>query len=78
MWVVFQSTLTTVAVGIIAGLGLTVLLNSLVGHWVRGSTPDALILLTGTILMTAAAALACLIPAWRAACTDPMQALRCE
>jgi ABC-type antimicrobial peptide transport system permease subunit len=75
---IFASTLASVGGGILAGLALTLVLNTILGQWVKGNSRDPLILLAGALLMSVVSAVACAIPAWRASEADPMMALRCE
>jgi ABC-type antimicrobial peptide transport system permease subunit len=72
---VFSSTLASVGSGIVAGLLLSVTMNSVLAKWIQESSRDPMILLAGTALV---AALSCAIPARHAASVDPMIALRCE
>jgi predicted permease len=74
--IVLSSTAVNVGTGLAAGLLLSVALDKLATKWVTESSRDPLILTGVTLLLIAAAALACLEPARRAAATDPMQALR--
>ena len=74
--IVLTSTAANVGTGLAAGLLLSVALDKLATKWVTESSRDPLILTGVTLLLIAAAALACLVPARRAAATDPMQALR--
>jgi len=60
------------------GLGLSVVLNRIVVPWAGGSSRDPLTLLAAALLLLLVAAIACVLPAWRAATIDPMQALRTE
>ena len=70
-----RATLIGVAIGVIAGLGLTRLLSSLL----YGVTPgDWLTFLSVTILLLVVALAACAIPARRVMCFDPIVALRYE
>jgi putative ABC transport system permease protein len=70
-----RATLIGVAIGVIAGLGLTRLLSSLL----YGVTPgDWLTFLSVTILLLVVALAACAIPARRAMRVDPIVALRYE
>jgi ABC-type antimicrobial peptide transport system permease subunit len=70
-----RATLIGVAIGVIAGLGLTRLLSSLL----YGVTPgDWLTFLSVTILLLVVALAACAIPARRAMRVDPIMALRYE
>ncbi len=78
MRVVFASTLMSVGVGILAGLVLTLAMNTILGKWAQGNSHDPILLLAGTLLLSFVAGVACAIPAWRAAKVDPMTALRCE
>jgi ABC-type antimicrobial peptide transport system permease subunit len=76
--IVFTGTLASVAIGIAAGLALTLALNAVLTQWAAGNSRDPLILLAGAFLMAAVSALACAIPAWHASKVDPMTALRCD
>jgi len=74
--IVLSSTAVNVGAGLAAGLLLSIVLDKLATKWVTESSRDPLILTGVTLLLVAAAMLACLVPARRAAATDPMQALR--
>jgi ABC-type antimicrobial peptide transport system permease subunit len=68
-----------VCIGLAAG-GVTALLA---GRWIRAllfgvSPEDPATFLTVAALLAAIAAIACLVPAWRAARIDPVRALREE
>jgi predicted permease len=76
--IVFGSAVVSVGGGIVAGLVMSVALNSVMGKWVEGNARDPVILLVGVGLMVVVAGVACLIPARSAAGVDPMVALRCE
>jgi predicted permease len=76
--VVFASTVVSVGSGLAAGIALTLALRTVLGQWVKGDAHDPLVLLAAAAVMIVAAAIACTIPAWRAAAADPMTALRCE
>ena len=67
-----------VGAGLAAGILLSVVLDKLAKKWVAESSRDPLILAGVTLLLMLAATMACLVPARRAAATDPMEALRCE
>jgi ABC-type antimicrobial peptide transport system permease subunit len=70
-----RPTLAGVAIGVLAGLGLTRLLSSLL----YGVTPrDWLTFSAVTILLLVVALAACAIPARRAMRVDPIVALRYE
>jgi putative ABC transport system permease protein len=79
LWLVIKQgmflALTGLAAGIVATFGLIHLLRSML----FGITPnDPATFLVVSVLLTFVAALACVIPARRAAKTDPMEALRYE
>ena len=74
--IVLSSTAVNVGAGVIAGIVLSIAFNKVSTKWVTESSRDPLLLGGVTVLLVAAAILACLVPARRAAATDPMQALR--
>jgi len=76
--IVFRSMMVSVCGGVASGLLLALALNRLVAHWAEGSSRDPLMLLGAILLLSAVAAVACLIPARRASRVDPMVALRYE
>jgi predicted permease len=76
--IVFASTLGSVGSGILAGLALTLAMNTILAKWAEGNSRDPIILLGGTLLLSAISGIACAIPARRASEVDPMTALRCE
>jgi putative ABC transport system permease protein len=68
-------TLVGVAIGLAAAAGLTRLMEAVL----FGVTPlDPLAFSVGPLVLVPVAAAACLLPAFRAASTDPAVALRCE
>jgi ABC-type antimicrobial peptide transport system permease subunit len=75
---VARSAGTSVAIGIIVGLALSLSLNRLIARWIESGTRDPWMMLAVSLVLIAVAALACLIPARRATAVDPMAALRCE
>jgi|GEM_PF-5819946 len=75
---VFASTLTSVGSGVLAGLLLTLALNTLLVKWVGGNLRNPLTLLAGALLLSLVSTIASFIPAQRATRIDPMKALRCE
>jgi ABC-type antimicrobial peptide transport system permease subunit len=75
---VLSSTAINVGAGLAVGLLLSIALDKLATKWVTESSRDPLILAGVSLLLTLAAALACFVPARRAARVDPMEALRYE
>ena len=79
--IVFTSVLASVGSGILAGLTLTLALGKVMAHWLadgHATTRDPLMLLASALTMVLVAAIACLLPARRAARVDPMIAIRAE
>ena len=76
--IVLASTAVNVGGGVAAGLLLSFAFDKLATKWVTESSRDPWILGGVTLLLVTAAALACLVPARRAASIDPMEALRVE
>jgi predicted permease len=74
--IVLSSTAVNVGTGLAVGLVLSIAMDKLATKWVAQGSRDPLILAGVTLLLITAAVLACLVPARRAAATDPMQALR--
>jgi ABC-type antimicrobial peptide transport system permease subunit len=75
---VLASTAVNVGTGLVAGIILSIVFDKLSTRWVMESSRNPLILAGVTLILIAAAALACFVPARRAASVDPMEALRYE
>jgi putative ABC transport system permease protein len=79
--IVFRSTVGSVGTGIVAGLVLSLALSRVMAHWAeesKASSHDPLLLAASSTLLILVAAIACLLPARRAADVDPMTAIRYE
>ncbi len=75
---VLASTATNVAAGLAVGIAISFAFDKLATKWVFESSRDPFILTGVTLVLVAAAVLASLVPARRAAAVDPMVALRYE
>jgi len=75
---VLKSVGSTVGIGIVLGLAISVGLNRVVSHWVLSSSRDPLMLALVAVILVVIALIACIWPARRAANLDPMKALRTE
>ena len=77
---VFRSMTLSVGGGIVAGILLTLALSKVMTHWTQGAanSSDPLLLAGATVLLASVAALACAVPARRAAGINPMLAIRYE
>jgi predicted permease len=79
--IVFASTVVSVGTGVAAGLALSLGLSTVMAHWSQDahvSSRDPLLLAASTLTLMLVAAIACAIPARRAAEVDPMTAIRYE
>ncbi len=76
--IVFLSTVVSVGSGVLIGVALALAMNSVISRWVDVDFRDPILLPAGAILLTLVSAIACYMPARRAAQVDPMTALRCE
>jgi predicted permease len=78
MRIVFNATALSVGAGIAVGVVLTLALHRVMAAWAAESARDPMMLAAATAVLSAVATLACALPAWRAAGTDPMRAIRYE
>jgi predicted permease len=75
---VFASTSLSVGGGLAAGVALSLALKGVLSRWAQGSAMDIVIVVAVAALLTGAATVACLVPAYRASAIDPATALRYE
>jgi putative ABC transport system permease protein len=75
---ILSSPASALGTGIAIGVVASVALNRVVVSWAGGSSRDPLTLLAVVFVLTIVAALACILPARRAASIDPMRVLRLE
>lgn len=78
LWIVSRNIGITVFAGLATGLIAFLTLHKLLIHWTQNSASSPFILAAVAALFVLCAALACTIPALRAASIDPMHALRYE
>ncbi|HVZ82565.1 MAG TPA: ABC transporter permease [Terracidiphilus sp.] len=76
--IVFRSVIASVCGGVVAGIVLTIALNKVMASWDTESARNPLLLLVAASVLMTVAAVACLLPARRAAGVDPMTAIRYE
>lgn len=73
---VLAGTTWTIGIGLLAGVGLCLLLDKLASYWLAESAKDPMILASVIALLLAVSVSACVAPARRAASIDPMEAVR--
>jgi ABC-type antimicrobial peptide transport system permease subunit len=78
LWNVLSSAGVSVGSGLLVGLALSLGLNRVISRWVENTAHDPLLILGASVVLLAAAGMACIVPSWRASSVDPMTALRCE
>jgi putative ABC transport system permease protein len=79
VWLVFRDGMRLVLTGLAIGLAVSVWLSRFLRAMLYGVSPnDPIILIGVAIVLALTAALASLLPAWRAARIDPVLALRVE
>jgi predicted permease len=76
--IVLWSAATSVGIGLVAGLLISLGTSKVIARWVQNGAHDPLILVAVSLLVILVAGLACLVPAMRALAVDPNAALRCE
>ena len=76
--IVFASIAVSVGSGVLGGVGLTLILNTLFSSLIGGNLRDPILLPAEAVLMSLTSAIACFFPARRASHVDPMTALRCD
>jgi ABC-type antimicrobial peptide transport system permease subunit len=79
LWMIFRQNTVVAIVGCAAGLACAALASKVLASFLYETSPRDPWVLVGSILSLAAvASAASLLPAVRAAQTDPMKAIRCE
>jgi ABC-type antimicrobial peptide transport system permease subunit len=67
-----------VALGMLAGILSSLLLNAVILRWTQASISSPTVLITVALILVAVGILAALFPSLRAASLDPMKVLRAE
>jgi ABC-type antimicrobial peptide transport system permease subunit len=76
VWIVTRTAFVTVAGGVIAGLLMNLTLQKALQHWTPASVAAPWVFAAVTLFLIVSAALACFLPAKRAADIEPMETLR--
>ena len=76
---ILRQGMTVTALGLVVGVAASMSLSKLFERLLFGVTPrDPAAFLIAPALLLLAAAVACVVPAWRGAAVEPTEALRCE
>ena len=78
VWIVSRSTFATIICGIGVGLPLSTAVHRVLALWMPANNHSLWIAAPAALLLLAAAAMACLVPALRAAWANPLETLRAE
>jgi len=78
VWIVCRAMLSTVLAGIVAGTIADLLLRKPLRSWMPGEGASPWMAAVVAVFLFAGAAMACLLPAGRAARLDPADTLRCD
>ena len=73
-----QPTVLAIVAGLVAGLALSVGLNTVVARWSIGNLNDPVVLVAVSLVLSVAAMMSAAIPANRAASIQPVEALRID
>ncbi|HEY8997752.1 MAG TPA: FtsX-like permease family protein, partial [Edaphobacter sp.] len=78
IWSVARTTMVTITCGLVVGFGFSVALRKLLVLWMPANNHSPWLIAPATALLLVGSAIACIIPAFRAAHTDPLETLRAE
>ncbi|RZU39385.1 FtsX-like permease family protein [Edaphobacter modestus] len=76
VWTVMQTLLPTITAAVLLGVALNLGFRNILKHWMPAGANSFWIPAWVTVLLILPSAIACLIPAVRAAYTDPLETLR--
>jgi ABC-type antimicrobial peptide transport system permease subunit len=78
MRLVLRSALEGAGGGVVLGVGLSLVLSSLMSKWLQGNLRDPSIVAAAVVAILVVMTIACITPAHRATTVDPMTTLRAE